>query len=108
MSDSSHQKYMTRGVIAIADERYRQQLQEGWTPDHDDKHIFGDMARAAACYALIGGSSSRSLWTGDIPNFWPWAGKWWKPSDCRRDLVKAGALIAAEIDRLDRAQENAK
>ena len=33
---------------------------------------------------------------------------WWKPTDCRRDLVKAGALILAEIERLDRAalQEN--
>jgi len=39
-----------------------------------------------------------------MENLWPWGKEWWKPSDRRRDLVKAGALIAAEIDRLDRAK----
>ena len=33
---------------------------------------------------------------------WPWAAEWWKPKDCRRNLVRAGALILAEIERLDR------
>jgi hypothetical protein len=31
------------------------------------------------------------------------ADEWWKPTNRRRDLVKAGALILAEIERLDRA-----
>lgn len=32
---------------------------------------------------------------------WPWATDWWKPSDDPiTNLVRAGALIAAEIDRL--------
>jgi hypothetical protein len=34
--------------------------------------------------------------------YWPWEDKWWKPKDRRRDLVRAGALIVAEIERLDR------
>lgn len=35
-------------------------------------------------------------------NGWPWDMKWWKPSDDPiKNLVKAGALIAAEIDRLN-------
>lgn len=35
------------------------------------------------------------------PDAWPWDPSWWKPSpDPIRNLVKAGALIAAEIDRL--------
>jgi hypothetical protein len=34
---------------------------------------------------------------------WPWDLKWWKPTTPRRDLVKAAALIVAEIERLDRA-----
>jgi len=33
---------------------------------------------------------------------WPWDPKWWKPKDRRRDLVRAAALIIAEIDRHDR------
>lgn len=40
------------------------------------------------------------------PRYWPWEPGWWKPgkgnsyADRVRELVKAGALIAAEIDRL--------
>lgn len=101
------------GVAAIAAERRRQTEVEGWTPEHDDAHGRGDMPRAAACYAWVAslGGSVRELtahfdtWH-ELPVFrtlWPWDRKWWKPTDPRRDLVKAGALIAAEIDRLDRA-----
>ena len=39
------------------------------------------------------------------PDDWPWSDKWWKPKDKIRDLVRAGALIAAEIDRLQRLKE---
>lgn len=35
---------------------------------------------------------------------WPWSREWWKPKNPRRDLVKAGALIVAEIERLDRLE----
>ena len=90
----------SRDVLA---ERQRQVEAEGWTPEHDDGHEEGEMARAAACYALIAGSQSRSLWQCELPNFWPWDEEWWKPTERRRDLVKAGALILAEIERLDRA-----
>jgi len=37
------------------------------------------------------------------PDVWPWGGFTWKPTTPRRDLVKAAALILAEIERLDRA-----
>lgn len=41
--------------------------------------------------------------TPDRSSDWPWHSSWWKPSDDPiRNLVKAGALIAAEIDRLQR------
>lgn len=79
-------------------ERARQQAQEGWTPQHDDGHMNGDLASAAAAYALSAAGFSR----GRVTPFWPWAPKWWKPTTSRRDLVKAGALIVAEIERLDR------
>lgn len=34
--------------------------------------------------------------------FWPWGKQYWKPTpnDPRRQLVKAGALIAAAIDAM--------
>lgn len=83
-------------------ERARQVQEEGWTPEHDDEHSCGEMAEAAACYA----ASARvptSTKRRQCPGYWPWAAKWWKPSDQRRDLIKAGALILAELERIDRA-----
>jgi hypothetical protein len=84
-------------IEAIAAERQRQIEVEGWTPEHDDEHDDGQLAKAASCYALPPDYANR--------NFdWPWAMEWWKPSeDRRRELVKAAALIVAEIERLDRA-----
>lgn len=80
----------------IITERQRQQSVEGWTPEHDDEHTGGELADAAACYAAA------NKW--ELGNQWPWAPEWWRPSpDPRRNLVKAGALIAAEIERIDRA-----
>ena len=90
----------------IAAERKRQIDQEGWHPSHDDAHSNGELAGAAACYAMHGVSiqnvALRQGVKAMVRDLWPWAQSWWKPTDRRRDLVKAGALIAAEIERLDR------
>lgn len=82
----------------IAAERQRQRAVEGWSLGHDDAHRNGVMARAAAAYA-ISSFDGNSGWARSI---WPWDWDWWKPKDARRDLVRAGALIVAEIERLDR------
>lgn len=88
------------GVELIAVERQRQIAVEGWTPEHDDTHAQHEMALAAFCY--LGHIAVTDAL--NIPTlFWPWEQAWWKPSDDPiRNLVKAGALIAAEIDRLTR------
>lgn len=88
----------TQAMIDVLEERRRQEDAEGWTVEHDDQHVDGEMARAAAAYAL-----HDSGYPGHAAMQWPWAAEWWKPTDRRRNLVKAGALIVAEIDRLDRA-----
>lgn len=90
-----------RDILA---ERQRQIEAEGWAPEHDDKHDDEALAKAAACYAL--GTTRAYNHRGErvSRSFWPWDLRWWKPSDRRRDLVKAGALIVAEIERLDRAK----
>lgn len=94
-----------RPVIAeIAAERQRQMSVEGWTPEHDDEHPRGTLATAAACYALNAAGELWALRKGDIPRYWPWHAEWWKPKDKRRDLIRAAALIVAEIERLDRAR----
>ena len=92
-----------RAWLDVMGERVRQITAEGWTADHDDAHNLGQMAGAALCYLAE-----------DIPHwarqqahgcYWPWDAGWWKPGDHRRNLVKAGALILAEIERLDRAAD---
>lgn len=89
------------GAALIRTERERQQQVEGWTPQHDDDHDDGEMASAALGY--IGASQREHGSKMRMPATWPWALAWWKPSDDPiRNLVKAGALIAAEIDRLQR------
>jgi hypothetical protein len=91
------------GIELIAAERKRQIKEEGWTAEHDDQHKDGELAKAAASYAYPheGGFFSRRA------ALWPWADEWYKPNpDNRiRELEKAGALIAAEIDRLLRLEE---
>jgi hypothetical protein len=88
-------------VAEVMDERIRQMLVEGWTPEHDDEHAEGEMALAASCYARSAANPGHYL--ARVPRRWPWDRLWWKPSGPRRELVKAAALIVAEIERLDRA-----
>lgn len=84
------------GAELIAAERLRQVTGEGWTPEHDAEHTDGSMVRAAVCYASYGQKASAPY------PLWPWADSWWKPSDDPiKNLVRAGALIAAEIDRIN-------
>jgi len=120
---------MKTGTELIAEERKRQIEEEGWTSEHDDKHYDAEMADAAVCYALDGRriikwgfSKVKAEATIKIDRnlFWPWDESWWKPEASSliengapygvdswlkgriRDLTKSGALIAAEIDRLQR------
>lgn len=92
----------------VAAERQRQVEAEGWTPAHDDGHKEFELSRAAATYALWGtgvplnGQRHVGSFRTKPYSIWPWGGEWWKPRDRRRNLVKAGALILAEIERLDR------
>ena len=85
----------------VMDERVRQITSEGWTTEYDDVHDGAEMAHAAACYTIC--AAQKDGHKAPPPHAWPWDFSWWKPTDPRRDLVKAGALILAEIERLDRA-----
>lgn len=93
----------TRGALVdVAAERSRQITAEGWAPAHDDARSDFRLSRAASCYAMS--PSWRANGHMPAPISWPWAYKWWKPKNDRADLVRAGALIIAEIERLDRRQ----
>ncbi len=97
-------KEVPQAWLDVQAERKRQVEVEGWTPEHDDAHSHGQMARAAACYALAGSSAPNDGTAALLVSLaWPWDEQWWKPSTARRDMVKACALALAEIERLDRA-----
>ncbi len=97
-------KEVPQAWLDVQAERRRQINAEGWTPEHDDAHSYGQMARAAACYALAGSSAPNDGTAALLVSLaWPWDEQWWKPTSARRDLVKACALTLAEIERLDRA-----
>ena len=108
------------GAELITAERERQRKSEKWTPEHDDGHDGGQMTAAAIAYAMTPAVRAVEIKDGQqlaehggpvavnqtlLQFFWPWGPRWWKPTpeDRVRELVKAGALIAAEIDRLKRA-----
>lgn len=95
------------GAQRIADERARQAGAEGYSDDHDDEHTDGSLAMAAACYAAPTRIFVRGLTRDGLRDPWPWS----EDDDKRpvlpptrderiRMLEKAGALCAAEIDRL--------
>lgn len=102
----------SRGAFAIAEERLRQKKVEGYHASHDDEHDKGELAKAAAWYAIPADTfvtPHASLWPQD----------WAVPADHfisstmtehqkialrKRELEKAGALLAAEWDRLDRVE----
>ncbi|EEN6254196.1 hypothetical protein FVH71_09840 [Salmonella enterica] len=80
-----------RDVIA---ERQRQISVKSWTPEHDDTYIGYELAAAAISY----------IEPAEAENYWPadWHDDSFRPSDYRRNLVKASALLVAELERLDR------
>lgn len=91
---------MKTGIDYISAERERQVNEEGWTPQHDAHYKDNELAYAAVSYAIP--DIGRYRYLDEKPKYWPWESKWWKPTpdDRIRELSKAGALIAAEIDRL--------
>ena len=109
-ADGEQAKKRRRSVKAIEDviaERERQINVEAWTPDHDDVHVNDELSALACAYAMPPGArewSAESTGYGNtlceaiVPNGWEF-----KPADRRQELVKAGALIIAEIERMDRA-----
>lgn len=105
LSDENERVYLT-GAERILVERCRQINREGYTPEHDREHHHpAEFVEAAIAY----------MSPNDGVAVWPWEPKGFKPEVTHRDLdgvpgnlrhgsvrdlVKAGALIAAAIDSL--------
>ncbi|WP_089168823.1 hypothetical protein [Azotobacter chroococcum] len=99
-----HPATATQASADVLAERIRQIEQEQWCPEHDDQYTRGELATAAAAYATSSHWHAIGHKSGIPPARWPWDQSGWKPTTPRRDLVKAGALILAEIERLDRIE----
>lgn len=101
LADGVHELYtapqLTPAAADVLAERHRQIAVKGWTPEHDDTYIDFELAAAAISY----------LEPMEAENYWPadWPGDSFKPSDYRRNLVKAAALLLAELERVDRQSQ---
>ena len=91
----------------IADERARQETAEGCSAERDDLNVVGELAWAGAAYAVAGTAGRRCFAESFL---WPaeWDAACFKPSSPERNLVKAAALILAELERLARARLSGK
>ncbi|GHC19235.1 hypothetical protein [Aidingimonas halophila] len=101
---------LTQAAFDVISERCRQVDDEGWSREHDDTHADGVLSLAASDYCFTASLQTRHgphpHLDNHAPLTWPWDVEWWKPSpEPRRNLVKAAALILAEIERIDRAAE---
>jgi hypothetical protein len=96
------------GAGEIAKERLRQMNEEYFDAHHDDLHINGELAKAALHYLRAGleGQGYTLNNTEPPPPGWPWETFWFKPSPLpQRNFEKAGALLAAEMDRQSRMKK---
>jgi hypothetical protein len=100
---------LARAALDVMIEREQQIGSDGYLPGHDDAHEDGSLACAGAAYALNAGCllhPDNGTPLQEPPIFWMWRTKDFKPklgiADARRELVRAAALIVAEIARYDR------
>jgi hypothetical protein len=84
------------GMQLIQAERRRQIEVKGYTPEHSDRHIFGQLALCAIGYMGAAGENEPK------PTYWPADACNWNPRDRRFNLARAGALFLAEKERLER------
>lgn len=94
---------LTQAARDVLAERARQVDAKGFNHARDDKYIGLQLAGAAASYLILAAGGRED----DARTFWPWRQEWLKPSEQRRYLEKAGALLLAEMERLDRAAARA-
>ena len=97
--------YGTRcpAAVDVLKERVRQVEGEGFGVESDDGYTDYQLPRAAICYAI----KAAGLPSHRATLYWPFPAPAFKPTERRANLVKAAALLLAEIERLDRAESPA-
>lgn len=118
MNGNSPSDSITQAEQDVISERRRQVTEEHWTPQHDDTHADGSLALAGASYAAYAGAEALRAYARPQANrgseyqfyarqIWPFDIEWLKRKNPRRDLVRAAALLIAEIERMDRESKGA-
>lgn len=90
---------MRNGAELIASERYRQIKEEGYSHAADNREDVMNFILAAEAYI----NSAEGFAVPQGVQIWPWEDKYFKPRQMKQDLIRAGALIAAALDRLNYA-----
>ncbi len=105
---AAEHSWFSQAALDVTAERRRQIEAEGWGNVHDDGHTNFELSKAAVAYAqraaMVHDVRILEEERNHVPSIWPWTRAWWKPKDRRSDLVRAAALLIAEIERLDRAE----
>jgi len=96
---------MKSGIALIQEEREQQATREHFSAEHDSQWESGELRRAAVAY-LLANDVPLNITEHQALFWWPWDLFWWKPKDKISNLVRAGALIAAEIDRLQELEKS--
>lgn len=93
-------------IYAEIDQRRQKQIAKGYNAAHDDQHTKGEIALGAAAYCEAAGRadvySVRIGRASAFPLCWPWKPSEFRSEGPRENLLKAAAMIVAEIERLDR------
>lgn len=92
----------TQGTLDVAAERMRQIDEHAYTATWDSGYLNFQLLYAADAYMR---SACTDSVLNQAPPTFPWSEASWRPTTPRRDLVKAAALIIAEIDRMDAEQK---
>lgn len=101
------------GSTLIQEERKRQVSEEGYDWKNDDNYTRQELLKASITYIKAPSYRERGFNEESQGEHWPWDIETFKPAtdntiDSRiKELAKSGALIAAEIDRLQRAKVRA-
>lgn len=108
--DKSRIDYFLKGTNDVYKERLRQ-IEIGYGTDNDDSYIGGELAAAGGCYAfhaaVVLHEGTPPSYGDNPPGWWPFNASSWKPETARENLIKAAALIIAEIDKIDRKEAEA-
>lgn len=109
--EEAKQFYLEPAIHDVLAERKRQIEKEHYSSEHDDDYKENELPRAAVSYAghviarqwTFKDSAPETYQSEEAPDLWPWDLDFWKPKTPRKDLVRAAALLLAEIDRMDRS-----